>query len=218
MLVASIFGGFENITIWLRFNFEILLEGSGWVHIFHLVTGVYQYYGGLVSPCLLCPTLYMYCKTINYWRRFISPNSRQMKKMWTASNNNSFFQIVIFSKPPNIIALLLDMYYEGLVSPCVLCPSLYMYYVGLVSPCVLCPSLYMYYVGLVSPCVLCPTPRHVPWRISLSLRTVSLSIHVLQRISLSLSTVTSPIHVLYRWRISLSLCTVSLSYTCTMKD
>ena len=30
MLVAIIFGGFENITIWQRFNFELLLEESGW--------------------------------------------------------------------------------------------------------------------------------------------------------------------------------------------
>ena len=39
MLVAIIFGRFENITIWQRFNLEILLEESGWVDIFfHLVT------------------------------------------------------------------------------------------------------------------------------------------------------------------------------------
>ena len=30
MLVAIIFGGFENITIWLRFNLAISLKGSGW--------------------------------------------------------------------------------------------------------------------------------------------------------------------------------------------
>ena len=29
MLVAIIFGGFENITIWQRFNLEILLDESG---------------------------------------------------------------------------------------------------------------------------------------------------------------------------------------------
>ena len=34
MLVAIIFGGFENITIWLRFNLAISLKESGWVHIF----------------------------------------------------------------------------------------------------------------------------------------------------------------------------------------
>ena len=34
MLLAIIFGGFENITIWQRFNLEILLEESGWVHFF----------------------------------------------------------------------------------------------------------------------------------------------------------------------------------------
>ena len=39
MLVAIIFGGFENITIWQRFNLELLLEVSGWgPHFFHLVT------------------------------------------------------------------------------------------------------------------------------------------------------------------------------------
>ena len=39
MLVAIIFGGFENITIWLRFNLEILLEESGWgPYFFHLAT------------------------------------------------------------------------------------------------------------------------------------------------------------------------------------
>ena len=30
MLVAIIFGGFENITIWLRFNVAISLKESGW--------------------------------------------------------------------------------------------------------------------------------------------------------------------------------------------
>ena len=35
MLVAIIFGGFENITIWHKFNLELLLEASGLgVHIF----------------------------------------------------------------------------------------------------------------------------------------------------------------------------------------
>ena len=39
MLVAIIFGGFENITIWQRFNLEILLEESGCgPYYFHLVT------------------------------------------------------------------------------------------------------------------------------------------------------------------------------------
>ena len=39
MLVAIIFGGFENITIWQRFNLEILLEESGWgPYFFHLLT------------------------------------------------------------------------------------------------------------------------------------------------------------------------------------
>ena len=34
ILVAIIFGGFENITIWLRFNLAISLKESGWLHIF----------------------------------------------------------------------------------------------------------------------------------------------------------------------------------------
>ena len=39
MLVAIIFGSFENITIWHRFNLEILLEESGWrSYFFHLET------------------------------------------------------------------------------------------------------------------------------------------------------------------------------------
>ena len=39
VLVDIIFGGFENITIWQRFNLEILLEESGWgPYLFHLVT------------------------------------------------------------------------------------------------------------------------------------------------------------------------------------
>ena len=41
MLVATsiIFGGFENITIWQRFNLEFLFEESGWgPYFFHLVT------------------------------------------------------------------------------------------------------------------------------------------------------------------------------------
>ena len=41
MLVAIIFGGFENITIWLRFNLSISLKESGpyWGSIcFQLVT------------------------------------------------------------------------------------------------------------------------------------------------------------------------------------
>ena len=40
MLVAIIFGGFENITIWRRFNLEISLKESGCVGgsiFFHLV-------------------------------------------------------------------------------------------------------------------------------------------------------------------------------------
>ena len=39
MLVAIIFGGFENITIWLRFNLAKSLKESGWGSIyFQLVT------------------------------------------------------------------------------------------------------------------------------------------------------------------------------------
>ena len=39
MLVAIIFGGFENITIWLRFNLAISLKESVWGSIFfQLVT------------------------------------------------------------------------------------------------------------------------------------------------------------------------------------
>ena len=36
MLVAIIFGGFENITIWRRFNLAILLGESGWGQIFFI--------------------------------------------------------------------------------------------------------------------------------------------------------------------------------------
>ena len=36
---SIIFGGFENITIWQRFNLEFLFEESGWgPYFFHLVT------------------------------------------------------------------------------------------------------------------------------------------------------------------------------------
>ena len=39
MLAAIIFGGFENITIWQKFNLVLLLEASGWgPHFFHLAT------------------------------------------------------------------------------------------------------------------------------------------------------------------------------------
>ena len=39
MLVAIIFGDFENITIWLRFNLAISLKESGWgPYFFQLVT------------------------------------------------------------------------------------------------------------------------------------------------------------------------------------
>ena len=39
MLVAIIFGGFENITIWLGFNLAISLKESGWgPYFFQLVT------------------------------------------------------------------------------------------------------------------------------------------------------------------------------------
>ena len=39
MLVAIIFDGFENITIWRRFKLELLLEESGCgPYFFHLVT------------------------------------------------------------------------------------------------------------------------------------------------------------------------------------
>ena len=34
MLVAIIFGGFENITIWQRFNLAILFKESGWARYF----------------------------------------------------------------------------------------------------------------------------------------------------------------------------------------
>ena len=34
MLVAIIFGGFKNITIWQRFNLPILLKESEWVRYF----------------------------------------------------------------------------------------------------------------------------------------------------------------------------------------
>ena len=54
MFVAIIFGGFENITIWLRFNLAISLKESGWgPYFFQLVT--------------------------NYWRRFIWGNWRNNK-------------------------------------------------------------------------------------------------------------------------------------------
>ena len=39
MLVAIIFGGFENITIWQRFNLDSLLEENGWgTYFFILMT------------------------------------------------------------------------------------------------------------------------------------------------------------------------------------
>ena len=39
MLVAIIFGSFENIAIWLRFNLAISLKESGWgPYFFQLVT------------------------------------------------------------------------------------------------------------------------------------------------------------------------------------
>ena len=34
MLVAIIFGGFENFTIWQRFNLAILFKESGWARYF----------------------------------------------------------------------------------------------------------------------------------------------------------------------------------------
>ena len=49
MLVAIIFGGFENITIWRRFNLAILLEESGWGrYLFYLVTTNLAKSGGLI--------------------------------------------------------------------------------------------------------------------------------------------------------------------------
>ena len=36
MLVAIIFGGIENITIWRRFNLAILLGESGWAQYFFI--------------------------------------------------------------------------------------------------------------------------------------------------------------------------------------
>ena len=45
MLVAIIFGGFENITIWLRFNLAILLKESGLgPYFFQLVTNFGEIY------------------------------------------------------------------------------------------------------------------------------------------------------------------------------
>ena len=39
MLVAIIFGGFENTTIWLRFNLATSLKENGWgPYFFQLVT------------------------------------------------------------------------------------------------------------------------------------------------------------------------------------
>ena len=39
MLVVIIFGGFENITIWLRFNLAISLKETGWgPYFFQLAT------------------------------------------------------------------------------------------------------------------------------------------------------------------------------------
>ena len=40
--MALIFGGFENITIWLRFNLAMSLKESGWgPYFFKLVTTIF---------------------------------------------------------------------------------------------------------------------------------------------------------------------------------
>ena len=57
MLVAIIFGGFENITIWLRFNLAISLKLSGWgPYFFQLATTNF----GEISPNKSSPIIYRF--------------------------------------------------------------------------------------------------------------------------------------------------------------
>ena len=60
MLVAIIFGGFENITIWRRFNLAILLDESGRVRYFcHLVTTNFgEFFNTPISPNKSSPIIY----------------------------------------------------------------------------------------------------------------------------------------------------------------
>ena len=44
--MAIQFGGFENVTIWQRFNLEIILEESGWDPYFSLWALVTANFGG----------------------------------------------------------------------------------------------------------------------------------------------------------------------------
>ena len=58
--MAIIFGGFENITIWLRFNLAISLKESGWgPYIFQLVTtdfGEIYYFANFANNLLFYST------------------------------------------------------------------------------------------------------------------------------------------------------------------
>ena len=54
-MVAIKFCGFENITIWQRFNLEILLEESGWGPYFYLPSRRRPGVIGSDVPWLECP-------------------------------------------------------------------------------------------------------------------------------------------------------------------
>ena len=62
MLAAIIFGGFENITIWLRFNLEISLKESGWRSIFFqlVTTNFGKIYYLANSPNKSSPIIYRF--------------------------------------------------------------------------------------------------------------------------------------------------------------
>ena len=61
--MTIIFGSFENITIWQRFNLEISLEESWWgpYLFFHLVTtNLAKFINSSISPNKSSPIIYRY--------------------------------------------------------------------------------------------------------------------------------------------------------------
>ena len=67
-LVAIIFGGFENIPIWWRFNLAMILEERGWARYFvHLVnTNFGKFHCSPISPNKSSPIIYRFTVTDSY--------------------------------------------------------------------------------------------------------------------------------------------------------
>ena len=60
MLVAIIFGSFKNITIWQRFNLEILLKESGWGYIIWWLVILAKFINSPISPNKYLPVIFRF--------------------------------------------------------------------------------------------------------------------------------------------------------------